>query len=303
MVVSRLLVQRRWLWYSGPLALVVAVVAGPGRWAAPGPALTSDSVATIEAHGLHAAASPSTDDLAWPERRLEGEPAKRRLLAGLTLASERLERVGNYRATLVKRERIGGILGLEEQMEVKVRHRPFAVYLKYRGQKAGREVMYAEGRDDNKLVAYAADWTSRLVPRLVLEPMSTLAMIDNRHPITEAGLAHLVGKLCAAVRLDLGDPGVATVLDRHSEDGRNWLRSVQTYTRKCDERPLCRVEVLYDPETRLPLRFTGDEWPEPGRQREPQLGEFYRYEDLRLDAGLSDADFDSQNPAYAFAHR
>lgn len=236
----------------------------------------------------------------WPGERLEGEPAKRLLLSFLATAADRLERVGSYTAVLLKRERLNGTLAAEETMEIKVRHQPFSVYLKYRGRKEGREVIYADGKNENKLIAHAGDWTSRLVPRLSLEPTGTLAMVDNRHPITEIGLAHLTGQLLAACRRDLKDPDVSTALDRFVEEGRAWLRSVQVYPRRTPERPLARVEVCYDPESGLPLRFSGDEWPEPGEAEDRRLGESYRYDKLRLDTGLSDQDFDPDNPAYAF---
>ena len=60
--------------------------------------------------------------------------------------------------------------------------------------------------------------------------------------------------------------------------------------------------MLYDPETRLPRRIDSYDWPEPGKGPGAlQLAERYSYEDLDLDAPLSDLDFDPANPAYAFS--
>ena len=203
-------------------------------------------------------------ETAWPAARLEGEPAKQRLVAFLQRTSERLERVEGYTARFRKQERINGVLGPEQVMELKLRQRPFAVYLKYLGPKAGREVVYADGRHGNKLVAHNGDWTRRLIPRLALNPADPLAMADCRHPITEAGLAHLTARLLATSRVNLGDPGSVTVLDRVTDgDGREWLRSAQVYTRPHPERPFVRVEILYDPASGLPLRVSGYDSPEP----------------------------------------
>lgn len=236
---------------------------------------------------------------AWPESRLEGAPAKRLLLAVLTAAEARLDRIEDYTATLLKQERIGGTLGPEETIAIKVRHLPFAVHLKFLGHKAGQEVLYAAGKNENKLVVQAGGWSRRLVPRLTLDPTGFLAMAENRHPITEAGLAHLTGKLAAACRLDLDDPDAVTVLDRITEAGRAWLRSTHVYSVRNADRPSCRVEVCYDLDSGLPLRFSGYDWPKPGQADVPLLGESYRYDDLRLEAGLTDLDFKIGNPAYA----
>ena len=56
-----------------------------------------------------------------------------------------------------------------------------------------------------------------------------------------------------------------------------------------------------DPASRLPLRFTGFDWPADGNAEKP-LGERYCYDDLDLDAVLSAKDFDPANPEYEF-HR
>src|SRR5271165_1551203 len=53
------------------------------------------------------------------------------------------------------------------------------------------------------------------------------------------------------------------------------------------------------PASRLPLRFTGFDWPADGNAEKP-LGERYCYDDLDLDAVLSAKDFDPANPEYEF---
>ena len=55
---------------------------------------------------------------------------------------------------------------------MKVRNRPFAIYLKFLAPKAGKEVVYAEGHHDNKVIAHNGDWTRKLVPRLAVAPDS-----------------------------------------------------------------------------------------------------------------------------------
>ena len=68
----------------------------------------------------------------------------------------------------------------EQTLAMKVRNRPFAIYLKFLAPKAGKEVVYAEGHHDNKVIAHNGDWTRKLVPRLAVAPDS--AARPGRHP-------------------------------------------------------------------------------------------------------------------------
>ena len=103
-------------------------------------------------------------------------------------------------------------------------------------------------------------------------------------------------------RLDLAEPEAITVLDRtETPDERRWLRSTHLHPVYRQGRPFVESQVLYNPETAIPLRFTGYDWPVPGEKDRP-LGERYCYDELRLDIVVSDSDFDPANPEYSF-HR
>ncbi len=239
----------------------------------------------------------------WPLGRLEGDEAKRLVLKILVDVAARIDRVEAYTATLRKRERLRGALGPEQTLAMKVRHRPFAIYLKFLAPVEGKEIVYAEGHHDNKMIAHATGVSRLLVPRLAVPPDHPIALAEARHPVTEAGLANLSRRLIDFRRKDLGDPEAVTVLDRTTDaDGRSYLRSLHLHPHPAPDRPFARVEVLYDPETRFPIQVTNFDWPEPGHQGELPLAERYRYDDLDLDASLSALDFDPANPAYAF-HR
>jgi len=240
---------------------------------------------------------------AWPERRLDGAPAKALMLKIVLEAAERINRVDAYTATFHKQERLKGRLGPEQTLAIKVRQKPFAIYCKFLTAGAGKEVVYAEGHHDNKLIAHAGGVARLLVPRLAVAPDHPLALTDSRHPITEAGLANLTSRLIHYRRMDLDDPRAETVLDRHTDArGRTRLRSIHSHPKRNPERPFARVEVLYDPETFFPLDIKNFDWPEPDQTGAPLLAEHYEFENLNLDATLTALDFDPANPAYAF-HR
>ena len=212
----------------------------------------------------------------WPEGRLEGTAAKQLLLDTMLAVQERLKNVAGYTATFRKQERIGGVLGPEQTMAMKIRHHPFAVYFKYlspyRGKGGGLRRGAPRQQDHRPLGRRGA------VPRAPpgRPPDHPLALADTRHAITEAGLANLTDKLVGFRRMDLDDPDAVTILDRTTDaEGRPWLRSVHTHPHFDHRRPFARVEVLYDPETRLPLQIENYDWPEPGHQGELLLAERY----------------------------
>jgi hypothetical protein len=186
-------------------------------------------------------------------------------------------------------------------MALKVRHKPFAVYLKFLAPRPGKEVVYADGHHDNKVIAHTPGVAGWLVPRLAVAPDHPLALAESRHAVTEAGLANLTRRLISFRELDLTESEAVTILDRVTdEQERTWLRSVHTHPHRHPDRPFQRTEVLYDPQTRFPIDIRNYDWPEPGHVGEPDLAEHYRYEDLNLDPGFSPLDFDPANPEYAF---
>lgn len=237
----------------------------------------------------------------WPEGRLEGMAAKTVLLDTLIAVGERLNEVDDYTATFQKQERLKGKLGPLQTLTMKVRHRPFAIYLKFLSPTPGKEVVYAEGHHENKVIAHTPGVAGWLVPRLAVPPDHPIALAESRHAVTEAGLANLTKRLIGFREMDLEDREAVTILDRTTdEDGNPRLRSVHTHPLPNGHRPFARTEVLYDPETRFPVDIRNYDWPEAGHVGELPLAERYRYEDLNLKADLSAKDFDPANPDYAF---
>jgi hypothetical protein len=238
----------------------------------------------------------------WPQDRLEGTAAKELLLRTLEAVDRSFSRVTAYTLTFRKQERIKGKLLPEQTYFIKVRQAPFAIYMKSLEPVKGRELIYAEGQFDNHVIGHPVGVSRWLVPRIKLPPDHPLILAESRHPLNRAGLANLVRKMIGVRKLDLAEPETVTILDRTTgDDGRTWLRSRHFHHVFHPERPFAETAILYDPETRLPLRFTGYDFPEKDQAEKP-LGERYTYDDLKLDVSVTSRDFDPSNPDYAF-HR
>ena len=287
----------------GSLGLCLAAVSwwltdplDPAETEAPPPATASSSV-PVQAHVEAVAGLPP-----WPEGRLDGQAAKVLLLKILEAVDQSFRTIPSYTVMLRKQERISGKLLPEQTYFLKVRQDPFAVYMKCIQPVAGRELIYAEGYHDNHVIGHPVGLSRLLVPRLKLPPDHPMILAESRHPMNQAGLGNLIRKLIGFRRKDLEESDEVTVLDRLvTPEGKSWLRSTHVHLQPRPGRPLSETEILYDPLSRIPFRFTGYDWPAPGQPEKP-LGERYCYEDLVPDAGLTPHDFDPSNPEYAF-HR
>lgn len=212
-----------------------------------------------------------------------------------------IERIQDYSATLIKRERIDGKLLEHEYMFVKIRHKPFSVYMYFLApdKKKGQEVIYVDGANDGKLQAHGTG-IQKMFGTVSLDPTGQIAMTDNRYPITEIGIVTLVRRLVEVGEKDVqyGEcevkifPG-AKIENRlctcirviHPVPRRNFLFNV--------------AQIYVDDELNLPIRYEAYDWPaEEGGK--PQLTEEYTYLNLKLNNGFTDADFDVRNPNYQF---
>ena len=213
-----------------------------------------------------------------------------------------IDKIKDYSATLVKRERIDGTLNEHEYMFVKVRHQPFSVYTYFLGpaKVKGQECLYIAGQNNGNLLGHANGLRHKLLGTVSLDPHGTFAMAGNRHPITELGIRHLAARLIEVGEADM----------KHGECEVKTIPNAKINGRDCTcvqvVHPTQRPEFLFhiariyiDNELNVPVRFEAYEWPtEPGGP--PLAIEEYTYLNLKIDNGYTDSDFDVNNPNYQF---
>lgn len=228
----------------------------------------------------------------------------------IALAQEMLahmqSNIRDYRGTLVKHERIKGKLAEETRMEFKIRNplasrdTGLAAYLKFSEPRSarGREVIWVDGRDDNQLIAHEGGFLNLL--RVQLAPNSSLAMLGNKYPITEIGLLRLAEKLIEKIDRDV-DLSQCLIETREQQFvGDRPCRLIQvTQPKSVPGADFYIAQVFLDTQRQIPLRYASFLWPErPGEP--PPLEEEYTYLDVELNVGLSDSDFDPDNPSYNY---
>jgi len=208
--------------------------------------------------------------------------------------------VQDYTCTFYKRERIDGKLSASNVMTMKARTAPQSVYFKFISPNAGREAIWVAGKNKGKIVAHEAGLTKVIAGTLHLDPKGSMAMDENRHPITEAGIGFMIDKVLARWQADLSHPGTQVVIHPNARVGNHPCTMVEEIHPKRDDSLLfVKVRIYLDHQLGLPIRYEGFGWPDrPGH--EPELVEEYTFMDLRINTGLKDRDFDPANNHYSF---
>jgi len=125
---------------------------------------------------------------------------------------------------------------------------------------------------------------------LNLNPLGPLAMQGSRHPITEAGLEYLIKLLGENFRRGWGSGELEYRMVREELlYGRKTILIEARFSKEPRNHYYCYRSLLnFDMETKIPIRVQVFDW-------ENQLIGDYGYENLRINAGLTDADFEPQN--------
>ncbi|WP_437225912.1 DUF1571 domain-containing protein [Planctomicrobium sp. SH661] len=248
----------------------------------------------------HTAAKPqSQDDAAI----LRGIWAVKMASALLEKGCENFAKVPDYTANMLKQERIGGALGICQVIDVKIRHEPFSVYMKWSEGDRGRQLIYVDGQNDGNMLVQPGGIKGRLTGVLSLEPTGSLAMSDSRYSITKAGLLELARSVLTYQKQDLqrGKGFTCQLFDQQEFEGRQCYLYLIEYEAP-EFNDLYRKSMVYvDKELSLPIcvkNFTWGKDVDPEKMDEETLIEFYAYTDLKFEQNLNAADFDKNNSEY-----
>jgi hypothetical protein len=212
-----------------------------------------------------------------------------------------IEKIHDYSATVAKRERIGGRLLDYQYMFVKLRQKPFSVYMHFLGppEMKGQEVIFVEGQNNGRMWAHGVGIEAHF-GTVSLKPDGIVAMKNQRYPLTELGIFNMTRRL-----VEVGEDN-----KRYGECEVKFYEGAKINGRVCTMievvHPVPRRNFLFhlarifvDKELNLPIRYESYDWPkEVGGP--PELIEEYTYLNLKLDNGFTDADFSIKNPNYKF---
>ncbi len=214
----------------------------------------------------------------------------------------KLAQIEDYTALLTKQECINGEIQEAQVMEIKVRHKPFSVYTKFRFPRGlnGQEAIYVEGQNDGKIIAHGTG-VQRAAGTLKLDPESHLVMKGQKYPITKLGILKLIDELLEVGYQDskFGECEVKYYEENIKVADRDCvlIQVVHPYPRKNFRFYEARIYV--DKELNIPIRYESYDWPKQ-EGGSPMLIEAYTYQNLKMNVGLSDYDFNPKNTAYKY---
>jgi hypothetical protein len=212
------------------------------------------------------------------------------------------ENVRDYTATVLKQERLGRELGPLEVCTVKIREKPFSAYMYFLAPEnlKGQEALYVQGANDGKMFGHAGSGIRALAGTVQIPPNGPIAMLGQRYPITELGIANLTRRLIEVGEHDLKYGERYVWLDKNAKVGDRSCTSITVMhpvRRKAFIFHIARIFV--DNELMVPVHYEAYDWPDKAGDP-PVLLERYTYTNLKLNPGLTDADFDPKNPQYNF---
>ncbi len=206
------------------------------------------------------------------------------------------ETIIDFTATFYKQERIKGKLRKEEKIRMKWRKDPFSVYMKFIKGDKGKEALYVEGVHGSEIRAHRGGILSFV--KVWTKPSSSKAMKNNLRPITRAGMANMLNfampvyeraKRNGDLKIEYwGEMGFARrrvyVIKRFLPRKINPKTGKLLYPGK--------VLVLYIDAVKLvPVGAYSYGW-------DGQVTSKYRYQNVKINIGLTDKDFDWRNKAY-----
>lgn len=223
-----------------------------------------------------------------------------RAILTITDCQARFDKVQDYTCKFYKRERVNGVLSTHHVMDMKVRNEPHSVYLKFHQPNRGREAIYVAGRNDGLVLAHDVGFTKLLAGTMRLDPRGARAMEGNRHPITDAGIGKLIHTIKTRWTQELESSDVIVLFNPRLKLGSaNCLLVEAIHPRQSGDFYFHKVRLFINTDLGFPVRFEGYDWPK-SPSHAPELVEEYIYDDIKINVGLSDKDFDVANELYSF---
>jgi len=233
---------------------------------------------------------------------VEGVAAIARCREMLAAAQTRLAGIPTMSAVFHKQERIDGKLQPVNVMDLKVRHAPLSIYMKWQSPETGQQLIWRDGHHEGKILVSPVGWKKKVMPLAKLDPTGEMALSFSRRPVSNAGVWTFAERLSMLVDQELTrDPAVQVKMSEGDEiSGRPCALFTFEHPQPSSIVPFQKVSIYIDQVLGVPVSCEHYRYHDAGGKPEPQLEESYLFSDLVLGVDLSDADFDHDNPSLQF---
>lgn len=200
-------------------------------------------------------------------------------------------KLNSYSCILNKKELIGE--KIREQRNIIFKYKkPLSFYMKWtEGSEKGTEAIYVYGKYKNKLVVHIGGYLKFI--NVSVDPKGRLAMRNNRHSILESHMGHIIQLMQKNYKTALINNELKISFEGNELfDEKNTLLYKAIFPENKNYYGHI-ILINIDEELSLPVRIRVYGW-------KKELMEWYEYTKLKVDTGLSEIDFDIENPAYGF---
>lgn len=230
------------------------------------------------------------------------QPAEHPLAPAIRMARDslhRLDAVKDYDATFTKREWVGQQF-VAQRMYMKLREQPFSVYLKFGEPNEGREILFVQGKNQNQLLAREASGLASLIGTVSLSMNDPKVTAENRHPISDMGMRRMIELLIEQWERESRYGEIDVKYYPNARIGEMSCEAIEaTHPVPRKEFPYHVSRVYFDKETRFPIRIENFGFPRRPNEPPPLIEE-YTFNNIRVNRGFTDADFDRRNQQYSF---
>jgi len=209
-------------------------------------------------------------------------------------ALEQFKTLEDYTCTLDKRVLKNGTLYEDRGISVKYK-KPGHYYFRWsQGTSRGREVIFVEGKNHDRLLAHPGGIFKFIT--LHLDPEGSLAMKENRHSLKSSGMEKIISLMESNYSLAM-EKGLEVIQCKAQGtlDGENvWIIEGSFpdghgfYAQK--------MTLSFSKKLKLPVKISIYDGQEA-------LLEEYVFNDLSINTGVSEKDFDPSNPEYSYLGR
>lgn len=210
---------------------------------------------------------------------------------------EKIQEMKGYECVFTKKEVVGKKL-ISQSMKMKLRHEPFSVYMYFLDPSKGREVIFVEGKNDNKLQVHETGLAS-LVGTMSLPPDDSRVMAENRYPITRAGMSKMLEAIIAQWEMESEFGETEVRYFEGAKVGDSVCRVIESrHPQPRKQFPFHITRLWIDEKSGLAIKV--QQFGFPKKNAKPPVIEDYTYTAIQPEVRLSDRDFDTNNPGYNY---
>lgn len=217
---------------------------------------------------------------------------------------EKISTYDSYSVVFERLERINGEMQDQQEIELKMRHSPFSVYMKWRTGDRGRQLLYSEKDNEGRMLVKLGGLKGRFLPTIKLEPSGDMAMAETRYPVTQAGIVNLARVIILNREKDLklNRMPSCTITEGVKYNERPCYQIVVEHESAEDSPVYRKVITIMDEELSIPVFVQNYTWPTENtvNVEEETLIECYSFKELKLKEQLADVTWKKSNPRYRF---